>query len=106
MMRAKAGAAGLLAVFAFAAWAMQPKPALDMTTTSAIAPAGGREDGFRLVSTWDETGCSLVAGPAAQRGGRTLSLAPGCIAPMPHYSAMRVARIAHPWRRSSRKHAG
>lgn len=89
MMRAKAGAAGLLVVLAFAAWTMQPKPALDTTTTSAIAPAGGWGDGFRLVSTWDEAGCTLVAGRAVERGGRTLSLAPGCIADNPELAAAR-----------------
>lgn len=89
MMSAKAGAAGLLAVFAFAAWALQPKPALDMAATASIAPDAGQEGGFRLVSAWGEAGCSLVAAQAREKGGRALSLAPGCIADNPVLAAAR-----------------
>lgn len=93
MMSAKAGAAGLLAVFAIAAWALQPERALDMTATSSIAPVVARSDSFRLVSTWDdvgdEAGCSLVAGEAAGQGKRPLRLAPGCAADNPGLAAAR-----------------
>ena len=59
------------------------QPEVDMSTTSAIAVSRGAEDGFRLVSAWNQDDrsrpdCSLAAGEAPEGAPRPLRMAAGC----------------------------